>query len=119
MPNFNWFFPILMLVLGVLLMLRTIQFNRKILNGQETSLRKYLAGSALSGLWVLLISVGGILTLGSVYDGYVWTLQETITIVLLGVIGGILAMIGSLWQFFVVGKFRDILYQSLHRKAKK
>jgi len=119
MTNFNLFFSVLMLVSGVFLMLWTIRFNRNILKGQETSLRKYLVGSALSGLWVFLISVGGILAAGSVNEGYGLTTPETIEIAILGVIGGILAMIGSLWQFFVVSKFRDILYQSLSRKNKK
>ena len=119
MTNFNWVFPVMMLVSGVFLMLWTTRFNRNILNGQETSLRKYLIGSVLYGLWVFLISVGGILAAGLVYEGYSWTSRETIWIAILGVIGGILAMIGSLWQFFIVTKFRDILYQSLRRKNKK
>jgi hypothetical protein len=54
-------------------MLRTMRLNRNILNGQETSLPKYFAGSTLSGVWIFLISVGGILLLGSVYEGYGWT----------------------------------------------
>jgi hypothetical protein len=119
MTNFNAVFPVLMLISGIFLMLWTTRFNRNILNGQETSLRKYFVRSALYGLWVFLISVGGILAAGSVYEGYNWTTRETIGIALLGVIGGILAMIGSLWQFFIVTKFRDSLYQRLSRKNKK
>jgi hypothetical protein len=117
--NLNWVFPALMLISGVFLMLWTTRFNRNILNGQETSLPKYFVGSALSGLWIFLISVGGILLLGSVYEGYGWTTFETIEIVIVGVIGGIVAMIGTLWQFFIVTKFREILYQMLGRKNKE
>lgn len=119
MMNLNWFFPALIVIFGVFLMLWTTRLNRNILNGQETSLPKYFVGSALSGLWIFLISVGGILLIGSVYEGYGWTLTETISIVSVSVIGGIAAMLGTLWQFFIVTKFRDSLYQSLIRKNKK
>lgn len=119
MTNFNLAFPVLMLISGIFLMLWTTRLNRNILNGQETSLPKYFIGSALSGLWIFLISVGGILVLGSVYEGYAWTLLETIEIVIVGLIGGIAAMLGTLWQFFIVTKFRDILYQGLIQKDKK
>jgi hypothetical protein len=117
--NLNWVFPALMLISGVFLMLWTTPFNRNVLKGQETSLLKYFVVSALSGLWIFLISVGGILLLGSVYEGYGWTTFETIQIVIVGVIVGIVDMIGTLWQFFIVTKFRDILYQFLSRKNKK
>jgi hypothetical protein len=119
MSNVSWFLPILMLASGVLLMLWTTRFNRNILNGQETSASKYFIGSGLYGLWVFLISVGGILTVGLVYEGHGWSSYETVEIVILGAIGGILAAIGSLWQFFIVTKFREILYQSLNRKNKQ
>jgi hypothetical protein len=119
MTNFNWVFPVLMLVSGLFLMLGTTRYNRNILNGQETSLRKYLIGSTLYGLWVFLISVGGILAVGSIYGSDGWTARETIQIVILGVIGGILAIVGSLWQIFIVSNFRDSLYKSLSRKNKK
>ena len=119
MKNFNWVFPVLMLVSGVFLMVWTTRLNRNILNGQETSLRKYFVGSSLSGLWIFLISVGGVLTVGSVYEDHGWTTHETVEIAIIGVIAGILAGIGSLWQFFIVTKFRDVLHQSLSRKNKK
>jgi hypothetical protein len=119
MIQLNWVFPILMLVSGVFLMLWTSRFNRNILNGQETSLGKYLIGSIFYGLWVFLISVGGILAAGLVYEGYEWTTDEKIGIVLLGVVGGVVAVIGSLWQAFIVTKFREKLYRSLSQKKKK
>jgi hypothetical protein len=118
MKNFNLILPALMLVIGLILMFWTTQFNRNLLHGQETSIKKYFIGATLFGLWIFLISVGGILVIGSVYEDSGWTTYETIEIVILGVIGGMLAIIGSLWQFFIVTKFREILYQLLGRKNK-
>lgn len=118
MKNSNLILPLLMLVIGVILMIWTTRFNRNLLNGQETSLKKYFIGATLFGLWIFLISVGGILTIGSVYGDRGWTTYETIEIVILGVIGGALAVIGSLWQFFIVTQFREILYKMLSRKNK-
>lgn len=59
------------------------RFNQKLFSEQETSLRKYFMSAALSGLWVFLISVGGILAAGSVYKGYGWTTCEAIWIAVL------------------------------------
>jgi steroid 5-alpha reductase family enzyme len=118
MKNFDLVFPILMPVIGVVLMIWTTRFNRKLLNGQETSLKKYFIGATLFGLWVFLISVGVILGIGTVSGDGGWTTYETIEIVILGIIGGIVAIMGSLWQFFIVTKFREILYRALSRKNK-
>jgi len=119
MTNFNWVFPALMLIFGVFLMFWTLRFNRNLFNGQATQLWKYVLGSALYGLWVFLVSVGGILVAGSIYESYGWTTHETIGIAVLGLIAGVLATIGALWQFFIATKLRDNIYQLLVRKDKK
>lgn len=93
-------------------------FNRYLLKGRETSLGKYFLGAAMGGLCIFLISVGGILLVSLVYGNRGWTTYETIEIILLGIVVSILAVVGTLWQFFLVSKFREILYQVLNRKKK-
>jgi hypothetical protein len=114
--NMNRIFPVLMLVCGFLLMVWTLRFSRQILNGEETSLRKYLLGSALHGLWVFLIAVGGILTIGLIYESHGWSTSEKMEIMILGFGAGILGMVGSLWQFFLGTRFRESLHRNLKRK---
>ncbi len=117
--NLNWVFPAL--ISGVLLMLRVIRVDHKIFSGEEISLREYLIGSALTGAGVFLISVSGILAAGliSVYYREGWTTYEMIEVVIFVAIATILAIIGSLWRYFVAGKFRELLYQKLKDKYNK
>src|SRR5258708_228540 len=125
--NLNWFFLALILMSGiclissVFLMLWTFRVDRKIFKGEETSLRGYLIGAALTCSWVFLLLVSGILAADSisVYYGYGWTIYETTEIAIVVVIAVILVMTGSLWQYFVAGKFRELLYQKLKEKYKK
>jgi hypothetical protein len=86
--------------------------------GQEISFRKYLINSALTGLWIFLVSVGIILLIGSLYKGYQWASDETLDILILGFVAGILGMFGSLWQFFLASKFRESLYKYLKLRIK-
>ena len=125
--NLNWLFPVLILVsgvfliIGVFLMLQMIRVDRKIFKGEGGSLHEYLIGSALTGACVFLISVSGILAAGSVsvYYGEGWTVYEILEIAILVSIVAVLAVIGSLWRYFIVGKFRDVLYQKLKDRYKK
>jgi NADH:ubiquinone oxidoreductase subunit B-like Fe-S oxidoreductase len=50
---------------------------------------------------------------------YAWSRLDIIWIVILGFICGIFMMIGSLWSYFVAGKFHVLLYQKLREKYKK
>jgi hypothetical protein len=118
MKNLSLVLPVLMLASGIFLMFWATRFNHNLLIGEETSLSKYFIGAILFGLWVFLISVGGILIIGFGYEDIGWTTFETIEIVILGMIGGILAILGSLWQFFIATKFREILHRALSRKNK-
>ena len=119
MEIFDWVLSILTLVSAVFLMFWRLRSDRNLFNGQETSLRKYFTASALQGLCVFLLYIGIFLVGVAMYPDYGFTTRETILIVVLGLIVGILAMIASLWQFFIVTKFRESLYQSLSRRIKK
>jgi hypothetical protein len=110
---------VLTLVSGVFLVIWMTRLNRKIFNGQEISLRRYFVASALNGLCVLLIFLGCILLVGFADKGYAWSVHDIQWIVAVGFIGGIFIMLGSLWSYFIAGKFRELLYQKLNDKYKK
>ncbi len=124
--NLNWLFPVLILtsgvflIIGVFLMLQMIRIDRKIFKGEGISLHEYLIGSGLAGACVFLISMSGILAAGSVsvYYGGGWTVYKIMEIAVLVSVVVILAVIGSLWRYFIAGKFRDLLYQKLKDKYK-
>ena len=116
--NFNWVIPILILTSSIVLILWTTRFNNKISFGQESSWAKYITGSALYGLSAFLIFVGITLVMGLIDKDYVWSTHEIIGAVIFGLFCGIVAMIGSLWQFLIVGKFRELLYKNLKSKNK-
>ena len=118
MQNLEIVIPTLMLITGILLMIWTTRFNRTLLQRQESSLWKYFLGATLFGVWIFLVSVGGILVIGSVQAGLGWSTYQITEIIIVGLVGSLLAIVGSLWQFFIVTNFREILYQRLNRKSK-
>jgi hypothetical protein len=125
--NLNWPFPVLVLlsvvflITGIFLMVRMIPVDRKLFMGEGISFHEYLVGSALTGACAFLIIGGIILAVGSLsaYYGEGWTVDEIIAAVIIVSIGAILAAIGSLWQYFIVGKFREFIYQKLREKYRK
>ncbi len=112
-------FGFFMLASGIFLLVWTSRLNRKIFNGQEVSLRRHFIASALNGLCVFLISLGCVLLVGFADKSYSWSVRDIPWIAALGFIGGIFMMVGSLWSYFIAGKFRELLYQKLKDKYKK
>jgi hypothetical protein len=118
--NLNWFFPVSLIMISVFLMIKAFRLNRRLLfKGEEATFRKYLIGSLLSGSATFLLTVGIILPAGLISKDFGWSGRDIIWIVILGLGCGILATIGSLWSYFIAGKFRTVLFQKLKEKYKK
>jgi hypothetical protein len=116
MYNFELLIAALMLVSGICLMIWTTRHNRKLLHNQGSSVWKYFIGAVSFGVWIFLVSVGCILLIGSINGGSNWSAYETMEFIILALIGSLVAIVGALWQFFLVTKFRENLYQKLNHK---
>lgn len=114
----QWIFLIIVLGCGIALMILTHRRSKIMFFGKETSLLKAIGMSALSGLSVSLLFMGISLLIGILNSNYRWTSSGIITIVTLGLILGVIATVGSLWQSYIIGKFRKYLYQKLNRDKK-
>jgi hypothetical protein len=125
--NLNWLFPVLIylsgvfLIIGIFLMVRMISVDQKLFMGEGNSLHEYLVSSAIAGACAFLIFGSFILAVGllSVYYGEGWTVDEIIAAAIIVSLGAILVAIGSLWRYFIVGKFREFIYQKLRDKYRK
>jgi len=117
--NINWIIPTILILGGILLMIYVFRFSRELYYGRNASLSKYLISSVLFGLWVFLILVGVVMELGATDTSYKWVANEILGVILFGFVIGLIATIGALWGYFVIGKFRQLLYEWIKRKYKK
>ncbi len=107
-----------MLGSGIITTIWLSRFSRKVFLGQESSPHKKLGISILSGVSVGLIFVSVALIAGVLDTNYEWTEAGITGVGLLALAIAIIATIGSLWQFFVIGRFRTHLYRKLQEKNK-
>jgi hypothetical protein len=54
--------------------------------------------------------------IGVLDTDYTWTFQRLMAMGVISIFPGVLAAMGSYWQFFVTDKFRDYLYRKLRDK---
>jgi hypothetical protein len=116
MNDFELLISVLMLVSGVCLMIWTTRYNRKLFHGRENSVWKYFIGAVLFGAWIFLVSIGGILLLGSLNTSSGWSSYQTMELIVLALVGSLIAILGALWQFLLHTKLRENLYQKLNNK---
>lgn len=103
---------------GVLLAIFTYRRSKALFIGKESSFLKAAGNSILSGISVAFIFIGIAFVIGIADSNYSWETKEVITVLVLGLILGVIATLGSFWQFFLVGKFRKRLYGKLKNHTK-
>lgn len=116
MTSMKWIIAAIALLGGLILMVNWWQSSRRLYFGQGATLAKYLISSALAGAWACLLLLGFILAVGAFDLRYEWKATEFIGAIVFSLMLGFVTVIGSLWSYFVVGKFREALLRWLQKR---
>lgn len=94
---------------GIFLFIRNFHQSRQILLGSETSRSVMIKVAIRLGLGFNL----GFLSLELFFAGLdknlKWTVETVLVMILLPLIGNLILTLGSLWQYFIVGKYRGLI----------
>ncbi len=107
---------ILVLIGVIALFIWTSRLSSKVFWGQITPTRELLWISLLSAIPVSLLFIDIILFASILDISYTWSITAVIGVLLISLFLGLLGFLGSMWQFFIVGKFRSHLFAKLRRK---
>ena len=108
-----WTLLIMLPGCGIVLLVVATLLSRRIWGGAETSRSSRVMNSILLGVSAGLIFASIALVIGVLDTNYTWTFQRLMAVGVISLFPGVLTAMGSYWQFFVTGKFRDYLYRKL------
>jgi len=104
-------------LLGAYLVIRAYRLSKAIYWGAERRFRAAIVGSALYGLSLSLAIFGGVHFFASISDNFypldISLLLKSFAVFL---IPGVLVFLGSLFQYFVFGLYRDRLMEFILSK---
>ena len=112
------FLLILAIPIEIAIFIWGYRLSKQVFWGQISSVRKQLGISILSGIPVGLLLIIVALILGLIDENYEWTITGITGVVFIAFILFILATIGSIWRFFIAGKFRTRLFKKLRNTDK-
>jgi hypothetical protein len=118
MTLLGWIVSAIAFAMGITLAIVSYRTSMSIISGNKQGLGNAIRNSVLSGVSVSLIFVG-VASIISIRDpGYAWQASGIAAIILLALVAGIIATIGSLWQFYLAGKLRGHLSKRKGRDSK-
>jgi hypothetical protein len=107
-------------LLGAYIGVNSFFRSKKIFSGREKGTSRIIADSALVGLSVTLLFFGGVNFFESISDPfYKFQLKELFTSLALFLVPGFIVFIGSIWQYFQVGIFREALLEHFKKRGNK
>lgn len=90
------------------------------LSGSPKGFREVFLNSIRFGISITLIMFGGTYMLSALFEpSRQYTFKDLILVALLFTIAGVVAFLGSLWQYIIVGKFRDWMLRKIKDVNKK
>jgi hypothetical protein len=104
-------------VVGIILFVREYQQSRQILFGHETSKRTVIKTAVMNGLALYLSFLALELLLAGFDEQHIWTTESILVIVTLPLLGFVIVTLGSLWRFYIVGKYRGFMYKKFSVKS--
>jgi hypothetical protein len=110
--------PFLILaIVGLYMLISSYQHMERIVAGKETKIRNIVFRSAVLGFSATLIFFSGIFFFTAIFnEPFEWSLGNLLKSFAFFSVGGIIIFFGSLWQFFLISKYRDILIKIIKRQ---
>ncbi len=109
-------FGLLVLAAGIGLITRSWRGTQDDFLGNRQPWRERTVRSALSGFGAFLAGAGVIVAASSWFWGAAWSSKGVAAILVLGLVIVVVTTLGSLWQYFLVDRFRDGLVEHFRRK---
>lgn len=106
-------FSLLLGMIGIILFVIQFQKSRHIFLGQETSKRILIKTAIMNGLAVNLGFLALELFLAGLDKNHFWSIESVLVMIALPIFGNVIVTLGSLWRFYIVGKYRGFLYRKL------
>lgn len=105
------------LIFGIYLFYLSFRNSKNYFTGEETEIRKIISRSALISFSATIIFFSSVYFIGSLTEiSYKWSFLELVKSFGLFSIPGFVIFAGSLWQFFFVSKYRDILLKIINKR---
>lgn len=110
-------FSLLLGVVGIVLFIREYRESRRILFGFETSRRIIIRTAVMNGLVLNLSFLALELLLAGLDKHHIWTVESILVMVAIPIIGNVIVTLGSLWQFYIIGKYRGFMFRKFSVKS--
>jgi hypothetical protein len=93
--------------------------SKPIFLGRETSVRKVILNSLISGISASAFMFAIIMIFWFTDPSQNLTFQNLIPSCIISIVIGTLVFLASLWRFFVIGKYREMLFEKIKKGDKK
>jgi len=111
-------FFIAIFLLGAYIGVNSFFRSKKIFSGRERRTSRIIADSALAGLSVTFLFFGGVNFFESITERfYQIQIKDLVTSLALFLVPGLIIFVGSVWQYFQVGIFREALIKHFKKRG--
>ena len=107
------------IVIGLCLGIYAYRDSRPIFFGLETSWKKRLSNAIYNGISSSMIFMSIILIVGLIEPKYNWSLKNILLFAAFSGFPGLIVTLGSIWQFFIVNRYRKKIIHSINRQDKE
>lgn len=116
----EFIYPIFFLaisLLGAYIGVNSFFRSKKIFSGTEKRISRIIADSVLAGLSVTFLFFGGVNFFESITErSYQFQIKNLIISLALFLVPGLIVFVGSVWQYFQVGIFREALLERFKKR---
>lgn len=92
--------------------------SRKIFSGKEKRTSRIIAASALAGLSVTFLFFGVVNFFEAITEpSFQFRIYDLVTSLALFLVPGLIVFLGSVWQYFQVGIFREALLEHFRKRG--
>lgn len=100
-------------IIGIVMLLQTYKVLRRILYGAETSRRVNIITAVNMGISLFICFFALELLMATLNSDHIWIIKSILIMVVLPAAGGLIVILGVLWQIFAITKYRGFLYRKI------